>query len=319
MKPAEVNLGPVKRVAVMAIQGAGGEDVSDQLTQAILATGRYEVVDRQHLAQIVGEQEIGAQDETIAAKVGKVLGAAALIFGRVSNNKYDEGITFSTGTCRENKQDLPCTTYVRTGTHKVALSLKVVSSADAKYLASRSLQASKQASTKLTVLGPNTIDRRKLAEIHASIPSIDNVDDLKTQAIGDTVAVFMKAIAPYQVMVRVILYDEGKLPPTSQGVVAAKRGDWTMAVTSFQQAVALANDNKDMDDQTRARAIYNLGVALGYGGDYAHGIAEINRAYEVYAEETFLNEVTSLKQFMADDAKLKKQAEDAATVAPATN
>jgi len=94
--------GPKKRVAVTKfdnkVQGTYGswnigEGMAEQLTTALIKTGRFVVVERQALKDVLGEQELGQtgviKKET-AAKVGQVLGAQIIIRGVVSEFEQAE-------------------------------------------------------------------------------------------------------------------------------------------------------------------------------------------------------------------------------------
>lgn len=94
--------GPKKRVAVTKfdnkVKGTYGswnigEGMAEQLTTALIKTGRFVVVERQAMQDILGEQELGqsgiVKKET-AAKVGQVLGAQIIVRGVVSEFEQEE-------------------------------------------------------------------------------------------------------------------------------------------------------------------------------------------------------------------------------------
>ncbi|MGC2062358.1 MAG: CsgG/HfaB family protein [Thermodesulfovibrionales bacterium] len=94
--------GPKKRVAVTKfdnkVKGTYGswnigEGMAEQLTTALIKTGRFVVVERQALQDVLGEQELGQtgviKKET-AAKVGQVLGAQIIVRGVVSEFEQAE-------------------------------------------------------------------------------------------------------------------------------------------------------------------------------------------------------------------------------------
>ncbi len=94
--------GPKKRVAVTKfdnkVQGTYGswnigDGMAEQLTTALIKTGRFVVVERQALQDVLGEQELGQtgviKKET-AAKVGQVLGAQIIVRGVVSEFEQAE-------------------------------------------------------------------------------------------------------------------------------------------------------------------------------------------------------------------------------------
>jgi len=94
--------GPKKRIAVSKFENKVkgvygnwnlGEGMAEMLTTELIKTGRFVVVERQALQDILGEQELGqtgiVKKET-AAKVGQVLGAQILVRGVVSEFEQNE-------------------------------------------------------------------------------------------------------------------------------------------------------------------------------------------------------------------------------------
>ena len=94
--------GPKKRIAVTKfdnkVQGSYGnwnigDGMSEMLTTELIKTGRFVVVERQALQDVVDEQKLGqsglVQKET-AAKIGQILGAQIVIRGVVSEFEQTE-------------------------------------------------------------------------------------------------------------------------------------------------------------------------------------------------------------------------------------
>lgn len=299
LKPAEVNLGPVKKVAIGKIEGAGGEDVSDRLTQAIMACGKYEVLDRQHMDAIAKEKQLSADDP--GAGYGPVLGAAALIFGRITKDGWQEGVTADQQTCQQGKQSFPCTTYTRAGQHTTAVNFKILSAVSGKVLATKLITGAAGTKKEVQVQDVKTTNALAVASI---IPPIDNPEGFRDGAIAELVTDFMKMIAPYTITVSVVLYEQ-KSPASKVGVSAAKAGNWAAAIDAFK--TALQDGAADEDPEVPARAHYNLGVALGYAGSYDEGVAEIQKAMNAKPDDVFQREIRSIQQFRMDDANLKAQ------------
>lgn len=117
-EPAQVYSGPKKRIAVMDFEdkvprqgeriglmqllwGGGpaqsssiGTGMSDMLTTALMQTGRFLVVERQNLEDVLKEQQLGASgmvNEQTSAKVGDLVGAQILIRGAVTEFQEKTG------------------------------------------------------------------------------------------------------------------------------------------------------------------------------------------------------------------------------------
>jgi curli biogenesis system outer membrane secretion channel CsgG len=77
----------VRRVAVVSFGGPQGDSAADAMTQYLVAYGA-DVVERQRLQAVLGEQQLGASgalDPATVKRVGKVLGVDALVIGTVSD------------------------------------------------------------------------------------------------------------------------------------------------------------------------------------------------------------------------------------------
>ncbi len=77
----------IRRVAVVAFSGTGGDAASDLLAQALLARGA-DVVERKQLDAMLAEAHLnvsGALDPATVRQIGKLLGVDALFFGSVTS------------------------------------------------------------------------------------------------------------------------------------------------------------------------------------------------------------------------------------------
>ena len=80
----------------------------------------------------------------------------------------------------------------------------------------------------------------------------------------------------------------------------------SLAMPSMEAAVSLGN-SAGLDPEALSQAHYNLGVALGYSGSYDAGIAELERGYALKAEQLYLGQVRTIRQFKDDDRRLAEQ------------
>jgi len=87
--------GPKPRVAVFPFEDANvatestglGESISEMMTTALISYGRFEVVERMQLQNVISEQALGqsgAIDSESAIAVGKILGVEAVAIGSLS-------------------------------------------------------------------------------------------------------------------------------------------------------------------------------------------------------------------------------------------
>ena len=96
MKPAEINMAPYRSVGLGEITqsgyAAGSTVIASLVEQALVETGRFQVVDRQHMDQVMRELQLSASDladSSKAAKLGQLVTAGALVYGSV-DEKYKE-------------------------------------------------------------------------------------------------------------------------------------------------------------------------------------------------------------------------------------
>ena len=89
---------PRRTIAVLEFKGSEkipvelGLSLSDMAITYLHNTGKFNVVERTRLEQVLKEQEFQLKDlvETQVAQIGKLLGADAVVFGTVTGTKYGE-------------------------------------------------------------------------------------------------------------------------------------------------------------------------------------------------------------------------------------
>ncbi len=296
--PAEVNLAGYKRIAVAGVLGEGGEQLATALNEAIFATGRFEVLERKNVEQIMAEQELsisGLVNSDTAVPIGEMLASATLVVGEVTVSDYQENVQREVKTCltKEKKPtEYPCTHFTRTANATLSAALKVLDTTSGKILAIKTLTTSAG-------------DRRKA--IDNEPPPFNSRDAWLARCRQQLAADFAKVIAPYQVQVSVVLLSDDDFPELEQGVNFARLGNWDQALARFGEALARAEGDPEVDAEAKAMIHYNLGIGYGYSGRYAEGIRALELAYSLDPEPRYLQQVATVKQFQEDDAKLAAQ------------
>lgn len=297
--PAEVNLSKYKTIGVAGIGGPGGDAFADELTQSLFDSGRFQVVDRQTIDNVLREQQFGASglvDPRTAAKVQRLTGAQCIVTGGVSRRDYNEGETYSDGTCYSNNQQYPCRTWRRAGKWSLNVGIKTVDTETGRILATKALTGGDSKAV-------------EAIDAHPAVNWItdDVFDDLQKSLVQE----FMHVIAPYSVMVAVTLFTDSKVPEMEQGVAYAKSGSWPEAIETFKSACAHADQLPDLKPEVRARCHYDLAVAYGYSGiDYDEAQNEIKRAIAIKPEPAILMQPRIIEGFRMQDAKLREQTAD---------
>jgi hypothetical protein len=65
--------------------------MAEMLATALVETGKFKILERQQIHDVLGEQDLGASgrvDPATASKIGKILGARYLVYGTVNEFEY---------------------------------------------------------------------------------------------------------------------------------------------------------------------------------------------------------------------------------------
>ena len=296
-RPAEVNLKGYNKIAIGDIVDGTGEvnrhaqDVADDLTAALFDSETFEVLDRQNLNRIMSEHKLGLSgiiDESSAAELGKIIGAAVLVFGRIQGDKYDE--TTSKADPWKDKNGNWHQTHYRTGTYDMSVNLKVIDIKTAKILAVRSLFSSKTSQNSADNKWPEEIDK----------------DILYTKCLKSITSQFMKMVAPYDVQIKASFQTDTLLPEVDQALTQLKIGEWDEGIKLFEEATKKQN----LEPKIQAKAFYDLGLAQMYGGDYDASIENFKEAMKLMpSKKIYQNAITTAKSEKEKAEKLKEQQE----------
>lgn len=239
-RPAEIDLRGIDKIAIGKIQGRGRREIEDLLTTRLFESGKFEVLERQNLERLMKEHRlkfIGIIDKSTAVKLGKMIGAATLVFGDVPMYKADNKVTYRDWKDREGRYHR---TYYNTTTAKVKATFKVVGLRTGKIVAAKTIY--------------ETVERQN-TECDA-VPEAPDADEALNSATNKVIEQFMKMICPYQDYVAIEFEREKKLPELAEGIVCARTGKWYLAEKKFKQAVDKM--------PTSPEAHYDLGVAYEY-------------------------------------------------------
>ncbi|MBU4185838.1 MAG: tetratricopeptide repeat protein [Proteobacteria bacterium] len=278
-RPAEIDLRGIDKIAIGEIQGKGGREIEDLLTTRLFESGKFEVLDRQNLERLMKEHRLkftGIIDSSTAVKLGKMIGAATLVFGNVPMHKADNKVTYSAWKDREGGSHR---TYYNTVTAKVKASFKVVGLRTGKIVAAKTIY--------------ETVERQN--KTNDAVPEAPDADEALNDATNKVVERFMKMICPYQDYVAIEFERKKELPELAEGIIYARTGEWDLAEKKFKQAVDKM--------PTSPEAHYNLGVA------YEHQY-KFRKAEEALREAIRLSTIQSSSGGLAGFTEsLKKSSE----------
>jgi len=283
-----------KTVAIGGIAGPNGSLISEEINTAIFETGKFKVIDREHLERIMHEQRMSVTDsfdERTAVRLGKLAGVQVFIFGTVADYKYKENKSYRRGTCGSGSERYPCTFYMRKGEANVKVGLRIVDTATGMVVAMKVVNGAATNTTNATDEEPPLIDGDSLLEI----------------ARGSAVSQFMAMIAPYEIDLTITLYKDSKIPTLATGIEYAKQGDWREAVNIFRDATNAAAENQELSDKQVSMAYYDYGIALGFIGRYDEGIKMVDHAFHLNPEPDYKQGKSMIVEFKKDAMKLKEQ------------
>ena len=294
-RPAEINLKGYDKIALGDIVNARGRpdqhatDIADEITAGLFASGHFEVLDRQHLKTIMEEHKLGLTglvDETTAAALGELIGAAVLVFGRIQEDNYDEKT--SKDEPWKDKKGKSHQEFKRKGAYDLSVNLKVVDIQTGKILAVKTLSARY---------------KKTKTEDNKPAPKIDS-SGLYASCVGDIKGQFMKMVAPYDVSVKASFQTDAKLPEATQAVTQFQIGEWDEGVALLERATKRSG----LEPKIQAKAFYNLGLAQMYGGENDAAIVNFKRAMGLQPSSSlYQNAIIKAKEEKEKAEALEKQ------------
>jgi curli biogenesis system outer membrane secretion channel CsgG len=285
MRPAEINMASYQTLAIGDMRGRGNTIMGDSLEEALLATNRFQVLDRQHMSSIMRELQLSASDladPSKAVKLGKVMTAGALIYGDV-DEQYRE---VPSEDRIKNKDGTVTMLYKLRGELRTRATFKIVDVATGRLIIAKTYEERRDDTNTGYNKRPEPID----------------VDGLSRSARRGVVDRFLRAIVPHQEYVTASFQKDSDLPQLEGGIGWAERGDWKKAQATFSQAIADGQKNPKIKTEQLAKAYWNLGLAYEYAGEYDSATTTVQRAYELSNDKDMLRELDNIKR-LQDEAK----------------
>jgi tetratricopeptide (TPR) repeat protein len=282
MRPAEIYLQGINRIAVVNIEGNIGREVADSLTTKLFEANYFEIIDRERINRIMREHNLtlsSAVDERTAAEMGRRIGAAALIFGDAVAH-YEQ--TTSVSKTYKKKDGSLYRFYHKDGIAKVKTNFRVVDLRTGKIVVAKSIVEEATVRDWERNRWPPDLDREMIVG----------------KAANKCVDAFMGIIAPHIEYVHVSFADS-QVPESKAGVDFAQKGLWSEALKQFRLAVQKGPNDAD--------AWYNLGIGYEYNHMYPEAIEALKKSYRIKAEYRCLREITNCYALQAERRRLKQQ------------
>lgn len=314
MKPAEINLPGIKKIAIVDFQGPerSGSQIATLLQSYLMQSDYFEIMERDQLKRILDEQNLGMSgvvDETSAVQVGRLLGVDAMLFGeatsyevepdergtekvedKVGTGKYEEvdEKNIFTGKTRKVKKEIMKTVLVdrhyriRRGT--VAINFRVVSVESGVLLAVES-ESKSYNSGKVIEGSYNTLK-----------PQGEILSDLSKSICQK----FARKIAPYYATEK--RYIEPGKNEIGAGKKYAESGLWPEAKDAWMRAIQVMPNEP--------AGYYNLGVAYEMEGDLEEAEIYYKKALSVKQDKRYMDAVRRIRSAQEDQRKLEQQMMD---------
>ena len=247
----------------------------DQIADAIIRYGTYQVVDRDHIKTLITEAQINASDdmdEETMEQVCRIANAQAIVVGKINNVSIEENMTqkeiFVPGPA-PNMPPIPKTFpyLVRRVTVDITSEMlhigtkhKIVtnkfrktydSERDENVIGNTTVRVLRALSNSLNALngGPGTIGDE---EFYQSQPSkVPAVSSILTSFIEEASRNFIHKISAHPVFYSVNVY-KGSHPAMKTGIEWVKHDNYSRAIESFREATN--------DPDEAGIAWYNMGV-----------------------------------------------------------
>ena len=294
-RPAEINLKGYEKISVANIVDQWGRvtkstnDTADKITEVLFNSGRYQVLDRQHLGTLISEHELGISgliDESTAAQLGQFIGSAVLVFGRIQLDKYDEET--SKGDPSTDKEGKSQQNFYRTGTYDFIINIRVVDVQTSKILAVKTLETSHKKTT---------------SAVNKPAPRIDS-GGLYAACLNEISSDFLKLVAPYYAEVRVSFQTDGKLPEVNQALAQFKMEEWDKGIEFLKSAT----HKEGLKPAVRAKAFYNLGLAETYMGNYEQALESLSKALTLHpGSSRYQRAISETRSEKENATRLKEQ------------
>jgi tetratricopeptide (TPR) repeat protein len=290
MRPAEINMGHYTSLAVGEMRGRGDRAMSDALEEALVSTRRFQVVDRAHLSTTMRELQLSSTDladPRMAAKLGRVVAAGAIIYGDV-DEKYSE----FPGEDRFKENGTDHISYRLRGETVVRATFKVVDVSTGRLLIAKTYEERRDETNRATDARPPPIDR----------------DSLANNARRAVLERFVRAIVPHQEYIYARFIKDSDIPQLEGGIGYAEHGDWAKAEETFNAAISAAERNPKIGAKQIARGYWDLGLSYEYAGDYEKATRMVQKAYDLGQEKDYLSELDNIRSLQMDAKRLAEQA-----------
>jgi tetratricopeptide (TPR) repeat protein len=288
MRPAEIDMTPYRTVAVAELHGKADRVLTQALEEALVASNHFQVVDEQHTASALHDLQLSFADlanPVQAAKLGKVLGQSALIYGDADESYREET---SEEHIKAEKEGPPTNIHKLFGELTVRATFRILDVSTGRFVIAKTYEEKRSETSRGADRRPDPIDRR----------------DLARSARAAVVERFLRAVVPYQEFVTADFRKDRDLPQLESGIGFAERGEWKKAQDSFGAAAAQVEKDPDPDRNKLAKAYWDLGLSYEYAGEYDQATQTFRKAYDLTKDKAMLQELDAIQRLREDSRRV---------------
>lgn len=310
-KPAEIDVGGIKRVAIIDFRGPenSGASVASAFVSKLFETGFYTIVERAELQRILEEHALsmaGVTDVETAVQAGNLLGVQGVIVGdvigyRCEDRRGKEKVKEQVWTGEYEKDANGNIIYEKTlfgikvkkkkykeefvdvevidREANVTLAFRLIDVETAGILASR--EASHSYNKKVQT-GKESLPPKNEVLANLGLRCVDE---------------FVRALAPHRITVQT-QFAKGN-DQVNKGIEFAKNGLWDKAQEIWEEEV--------QRDSRNNAAWYNLGLALEVAGDYMQAQDAYDQALTIESKKLYMQGLKRIRERIEDNRRLQEQ------------
>lgn len=276
-RPAQLHIEQYKQIAVGDIVGPTGSkteksmDFTDALTSKLFNSSKYEVVDRNALADLVKQGENGIIDEKTIKELKKQLKSAMLITGRVQSGKIEQKLYSKADyTCPGNQTHY----WHVTGEEVVQLKLLEVNTG------------------KMFYSSPVTVPIQVRSTSTCEVKNKFDVVPIQAKAFEQLTDEVVKLLIPYDEQIAINFKSPGivigKNPFKDLGQVISffEIGDFDKGNMVLKRMA----ENNSLKKNQQSWAHYNYALGLYCAGQYEEAKTELKKAIELNTSDFDLQE-----------------------------
>ncbi len=292
--PPEVDLSAYRHLLILPLQGEQGSSFSDAFNRQLAQHSSIERLDRTTLRPHLTKLQLNESDLSSAQARQKLAGeipATVMLTGHIKGH-FNTQLDSRPASCWQEKREVPCQKFTRTGTYNGLADIELIDLAHDEGVIRKHLSETCEIQLSALERRPQELDE----------------EPLRQQCLHKLVEQLIRTISPSKVDVPVILHVDPDLPELEIGIRYARIGDLDQAIIKFSEAIRAAEKRK-LKDKVKAKAYWNLALALEYSGYFKEAEQALDRGFIHGGSERFIHEKDNIARLRLE----KKRRLDAQT------